>query len=203
MKSLEAVQEWLLAAIRRPAAALGVSEMVRDEHGKLTPVDRLEIYGRSFYGRLLQVLEGEFPVLRHAMEPDLFEQFAGEYLRAYPPGSYTLTELGKNFPKYLRDTRPVDSEELWPEFLIELATLERTFGEVYQADGPENHKLAVAEGFDAIAAEPWTRILKCHFPVHEYFLAVRKKKEDAEFPAPGETTILVYRRDYRVRLRAR
>ena len=191
-----------MSAIQRPAAAVGVTEMVRNEHGSLTSVDRLEIYGRSFYGRLLQVLEGEFPVLRHAMEQDLFEQFAGEYLRAYPPGSYTLTELGKNFPKYLRDTRPEDSTELWPEFLIELATLERVFNEVYQADGPENHEVIPADDLDAIAEEPWTQILQCHFPVHEYFLAVRQK-EDADFPAPRNTILLVYRRDYRVRLRAR
>lgn len=200
MKSLEAIQEWLFSAIQRPTAAPGISEMVRDDHGQLTPVERLEIYGKSFYGRLLQVLEGEFPVLRHAMEPDLFEQFGGKYLGAYPPGSYTLTDLGKNFPKYLRDTRPEDSSELWPEFLIELATLERVFSEVYQSDGPENHEIIPADDFDGIAAEPWTRVLNCHFPVHSYFLAVRRN-EDPDLPIPEETTLLVYRRDFRVRLR--
>lgn len=202
MKSLKAIQEWLVSAIQQLAAAQGICEMVRDEQGRLSPVERLEIYGKSFYGRLLQVLEGEFPVLRHAMEGDLFAQFAGEYLRIHPPGSYTLTDLGKNFPKYLRDTRPEDSNELWPEFLIELAILERVFSEVYQGDGPENHDVTPAEDFEGIVSEPWTRILFCHFPVHRYLLAVRKQ-EDPELPSPRETTLLVYRRDYRVRLRAR
>lgn len=203
MKSLKAIQEWLVAAIRQPAAAVGVQDMVRGDHGALTPSDRLRIYGRSFHGRLLQVLEGEYPVLRYAMEADLFEQFAGEYLRSHPPGSYTLTELGKNFPKFLRETRPEDSAELWPEFLIELATLERVFGEVYQGDGPENYDEATAADFDDIAQEPWTRVLQCHFPVHDYFLSVRRKKGDTELPAPMKTTLLVYRRDFQVKLRAR
>ena len=183
MKSLEAIQEWLVSAIQQPAAAQGICEMVRDEQGHLSPVERLEIYGKSFYGRLLQVLEGEFPVLRHAMEADLFAQFAGEYLRINPPGSYTLTDLGKNFPKYLRDTRPEDSNELWSEFLIELAILERVFSEVYQGDGPENLDVTPAEDFEGIASEPWMKILSCNFLVHRYFLAVRKQ-QDSELPSP-------------------
>ena len=87
--------------------------------------------------------------------------------------------------------------------MIELATLERVFSEVYQADGPENHEVVPAEDFEGIASEQWTRVLECQFPVHGYFLAVRRNKGDAELPAPQKTTLLVYRRDYRVRLRSR
>jgi hypothetical protein len=202
MKSLVGIQEWLLRAIQHPAGASDAKSMVRSTHGPLTPVDRLEIYGRSFHGRLLQVLEGEYAALRHAMEPDLFHQFASEYLRVHPPSTYTLNDLGKKFPQYLRDTRPHDPTELWPEFLINLATLERTFSEVYNADGPENHKLVPATDTEEIAKEPWTRILPCQFPVHDYFLAFKNGPASAEVPAPRETTLLVYRRNYRVMIRS-
>ena len=201
MKSLAEMQRWLLGAIQHPSAASEVSGMVRNNHGSLTPVDRLEIYGRSFHGRLLQVLESEYPALRHAMEPPLFLQFAAEYLRVDPPTTYTLMDLGKGFPAYLRKTRPEDRAELWPEFLIDLATLERTFSEVYQADGPENHDLIPATSTRDIAEEPWTRKLECQFPVHEFFLAFKNGTPGDDFPAPRPTTLLVYRRNYRVRIR--
>lgn len=201
MTSLEGIQEWLLRAIQYPAGTRDAAAMVRSTHGTLTPVDRLEIYGRSFHGRLLQVLESEYPALRHAMEPDLFLHFAAGYLRAHPPTTYTLNKLGKNFPQYLRDTRPDDPAELWPEFLIDLATLERTFSEVYHADGPENHHPAPATDTHEIAQEPWTRTLECHFPVHEYFLAFKNGPAPDEIPGPQETTLLVYRRNYRVMIR--
>lgn len=203
MKSLAAMQEWLLQAIQHPSGTSDAAKMVRGAYGTLTPVDRLEIYGRSFHGRLLQVLEGEYPALRHAMGQELFLQFAGEYLRAYPPDTYTLQSLGQNFPTYLRETRPIDSSELWPEFLIDLATLERTFSEVYQADGPENHDLTPSTESDQISQEPWTQTLTFQFPVHEFFLTFKTDSEADLILTPRPCTLLVYRRDYRVRIRER
>lgn len=210
MSNLESLQQWLLSAIQFPHTKQDqeIEAVIADANGQLSPTERIGIYARSFHGRLLQSLEAEYPVLKHALGEELFAQFASGYLHSYPPNSYTLTHLGKNFPKYLRQTRPEDSSELWPEFLIDLATLERTFFEVYHGDGPENSDHPPATKPQEIANEPWTRTLNLAFPTHDYFQAARlhlrePDKHDApEFPAPQPTALIIYRRDFQVRFQA-
>src|SRR5260370_15904159 len=97
----------------------------------LTALERLDIYHRAYFARLVECLRDEFPVLVHALGEDAFDAFALNYLQRYPSRSYTLNHLGTRFPHYLAETRPDDGDALsWPDFLIDLATLELTFGEV-------------------------------------------------------------------------
>ncbi|MCF3648166.1 DNA-binding domain-containing protein [Synoicihabitans lomoniglobus] len=209
MIPFESLQRWLLAAIQQPQSkdVREIESVVANANGRLPPAARIGIYAASFHGRLIQCLESEYPVLRHALEEDLFHQFATGYLQTFPPTTYTLTRLGENFPRHLRETRPDNEAELWPEFIINLATLERTFFEVYHAEGHEKTTPKPATDPVAIAAEPWTRTLHLAFPVHDYFPAARLHLKEPEIhaapdiPAPRSTTVLIYRRNFQVRLR--
>lgn len=202
MRPFKETQHWLASAIRYPMSHQDeIGTMIQGgKGGGLSAEARLAIYGEAFYGRLHQVMQGEYPALRHAMEQDLFDHFVAEYLRAYPPSSYTLTDLGKKFPAYLRDTRPPDDEELWPEFIIELAQLERTFQEVFYGEGGEKTNKQQGKSFESIAQESFSVVLQCRFPVHEYFLAFRSGEELEYLPEPRSSKIIVYRRDYQVHL---
>ncbi|HEY2147291.1 MAG TPA: DNA-binding domain-containing protein, partial [Pirellulales bacterium] len=114
-----------------------------------TSVERLSIYANAYYARLLECLGEEFPVLKQTLGEETFDAFAFDYLQRYPSQSYTLGKLGENFARYLRDTRPAANNEAqsgdasddggelpadWPDFLIELATVEWIFSQVF--DGP-------------------------------------------------------------------
>ena len=202
MNSLRELQDLLAKAIRFPSHYADRAEALILNNG-LPAKERLAIYGRSFYGRLLEIMQQEFPSLRHALGEDLFSQFSFTYLEEYPPTSYTLYELGKNFPKYLSESRPVDIQENWPDFIIELATLERIFSEVFHDQGPET--LTTKEELltiEQIQASPWTRTLNCQFPVHHYFLKIRKGEFPEVIPEPESYQVLVYRKDYNVHLQA-
>ncbi len=162
---------------------------------------------------MLECLREEFPVLKHALGEELFDAFAAEYLQHYPSRSYTLFQLGVNFPRFLHETRP-DRETggigapSWPDLLIDLATLERTFNEVFDGPGVEGQDLLDADRLRAISAErllearlvgvPCLRLLALRYPVHTYFTAVRRH-EDPEPPEPAETYLAVTRRRYVVR----
>ena len=73
---------------------------------RLTGVEGLAIYQRSYYLRILKCMREQFPALCHALGEEVFIDFARQYLQACPSDSYTLYELGKRFPDYLEKTRP-------------------------------------------------------------------------------------------------
>jgi hypothetical protein len=205
---LDGLQQWLQRAVTTPwqinaAEAPGI---IASKGGELSPAERLQIYSGSYQGRLLECMRSEFPALELALDGDLFTRFASEYLIAQPPRSYTLTVLGAGFPGYLNDTRP-DGDELWPEFIIELATLERIFSEVYHGEGVEKTGATASNETEAILLEPGSRRIECRFPIDRYFLAARDhlrepaENETPKFPAPEPTTLLIFRRDYVVKFR--
>jgi hypothetical protein len=223
------IQRWLQAAVMHPAgvaqgiasaAARGHIDVGPDEaetvvtrSRALTALERLAIYGNAYYARLLECLREEFPVLAHAFGEEVFDAFAVGYLQQYPSRSYTLFQLGVNFPRYLAETRPEGGggEGLpadWPDFLIDLATLERTFNEVFDGPGMEGERLLDADRLRALSPErllearlvgvPCLRLLVLRYPVHKYFTAVRRY-EGPDPPGPAETHLAVTRRRYAVR----
>ena len=86
------------------------AERVVTRSKALTAVERLSIYGNAYYGRLLECMREEFPAVTHALGEETFDAFATAYLQNYPSRSYTLTQLGKNFPNFLVETRPEREE---------------------------------------------------------------------------------------------
>ncbi len=228
-RQLGTIQRWMLATIMHPA---GVSDGMASEEARrhidvgpehaervierskaLTAIERLDIYGRAYFARLLDCLREEFPVLKQALGEDVFNGFAAEYLERYPSRSYTLFHLGLNFPRFLAETRPDRDENrtsatAWPDFLIDLATLELTFNGVFDGPGVEGKDLLDTGGIQDVAPErllearfvgvPCLRLLELRYPVHRYFTSVRRREEPS-MPEPADTWLAVTRRDYVVR----
>ena len=185
-ETLGALQLWMQQAVTHPAGVnpANVGERIRPS-GALTAIERLSIYNQSYHARLLDCFRSFYPALLHALGGDLFDQFALAYLKASPPVSFTLAQLTDSFPQWLKETRPADGEGLWPDFVIELASLELAFRQVYDGPGPEG---------------PALRRFACRYPVHLYQAAVRRG-EKPEAPPPSETFLALSRRNYRVVVR--
>jgi hypothetical protein len=229
MPDLDQIQRWMLAVIRHQGGAyqgvaspeaqdiLAVSpeevENVVTRSRALTALERLDIYNRAYFSRLIECLREEFPVLVQALGEETFDAFALDFLQKYPSRSYTLNYLGTNFPRYLAETRPAEdrprnSAASWPDFLIDLATLELTYNEVFDGPGVEGQPLLHLDQLLAIPPERWPetrlvpvcclRLLRLRFPVHRYIRAVRQKK-DPSFPRARTTHLAVSRRDYVIR----
>ncbi len=227
-RDLDVVQEWMQAVITHPngivagiesdsarrridVTANEVEEVIGRSH-TLTSIDRLAIYGNAYYARLLECLREEFPALAQAVGEESFNAFAFGYLQTYPSRSYTLAQLGANFPRYLTETRPDDDTQSatanWTDLVIDLATLERTYSEVFDGFGPERQQLLQPDDLQAISADRWPaarlvpvdclRLLELKFPVHEYATAVRQNQQPPP-PDSSPTFLVVTRRDYVVR----
>src|SRR5262245_51456491 len=109
--------EWMQAVITNPAGiAGGVSsdearrqidisfeelEEIVPRSRALSAAQRLAIYNRAYRVRLIEALHAEFPCVLQALGNEIFSDFVAEYLRRYPPSSYTLRDLGTDFPAFL------------------------------------------------------------------------------------------------------
>ena len=188
------------------------SEEVISRSQALDSIERLHVYGNAYYARLIECMGGEFPATQAALGEEAFSGFVMGFLQVSPSTSYTLGDLGKAFPEYLAESRPpreIDGPD-WADFLIELATLERTYGEVFDGPGEEKTKLMQANDLLSIPPDRWgdarlqtassLHLLTFQFPVQDYAAAVRKQ-EEATVPPPTETHLAINRRDYIVRRR--
>lgn len=205
------LQEWLGSAITRPGGAPVGLEAVICSTARLGASERVELYNRSYHMRLLEVMRVTYPGLRHMLGRELFDDFALEYLGARPSRSYTLHRLGAGFAGYLAETRP-DADgapEAWTSMLIDLARLERTFAEVYDAPGSEGHRVPGAADLPlepdlgsleaTVEPVPCLRLAASSFPAAAYLSAVRRGA-DPLLPAPAASFVAVSRRDYVVTL---
>lgn len=228
-RSLDRIQKWMQAVITHPhGVAAGIESHDAQSEIEVTPeaiesvitrskalgsIERLEVYGSAYYARLLECLREEFSAVAHAVEEETFDSFSFEYLQKYPSTSYTLGHLGEHFPQFLRETRPERDADAgedpdWADFLIDLATLERLYSDVFDGPGIENERPLTAEDFARIPPEVWPevklvvapcfRLIQLQFPVHEYITALRENREP-EMPAPDRTWLAVTRRNFVVR----
>ena len=96
----------------------------------------------------------------------------------------------------------------WPEFLIDLATLEWTFAKVFDGPGVEGQALLDADELQRIEPEAWAaarletvpclKLLTLRFPLNDYYSALRRK-ESPPLPDPAPSWLAVTRRDFVVR----
>jgi hypothetical protein len=226
LRDLKTIEHWMQAVITNPAAVqeavaaeaaqrhISIShddlEQVVTRSHSLTAAARLAIYGHAYFARLQECLRAEFPVLLHAIDEELFNLFTFEYLRNYPSRSYTLNQLGENFPRYLAETRPdrdapPNAREGWPDFIIDLATLERVFSRTFDGPGVEGRQTLDASELFAAGQLAEARflpvvclkLLSFRYPVSEYFRAVRNH-EDPALPQPAATFLAMTRQNYTV-----
>ena len=229
---LDVVQRWFQAVVSHPSGvgegvdsskAQGLICLKRDELEKIvrstrrfSASERLSVYANAYYARLLECLGESFPVLKHALGEDTFNEFAFGYLQTYPSRSYTLNRLGEGFARYLDETRPRSSgtEPLgpdWPDFLIDLARLEWVIGQVFDGPGLEQEDPLDYESLQAIAPDQWPqarlklavclKLLQFSYPINDYYTEARRASEGEEIPLPEARRqfVAISRREYVVR----
>lgn len=218
-RDLAQLQRWMQSVIMHPGgveqgAEASELEQTIEPSRSQTSAERLAIYNRAYFARLMECLAEQFPVLRQTLGDELFGDFALAYLIACPSRSYTLSQLGARFAEYLAETRPArgeneSSDPAWPEFLVDLARLEWTIGEVFDAEGAENEAPLAPARLQEIAPHEWPlvrlatvpclRLLVQRFPVNDFYATVRKEGRVLDVPQPAASYMALSRRQYVVR----
>jgi hypothetical protein len=224
----------------------GELERLVRRSSRLSAEERLAIYANAYYARLLECLGDCFPALKAVLGAEVFDGFAFDYLQRYPSRSYTLDRLGERFAAFLEETRPdrtpaadgagavvgagPDAADArggaaptptWPDFLIDLATLEWSIAKVFDGPGAEGEPLLAAADLPAadrfaaarLVPVPCLRLLRFRFPVNAFYTAARAALRVAPpaapaaagmdlglaFPAPAVSWLALSRSDFVVR----
>jgi hypothetical protein len=214
LAELRRLQRWLGAAIAGGEPAEdppGGAGAVLSSTAELSAERRLALYARSHRLRLLGAMRASYPGLCQLLGAELFDEFALDYLRAHPSRSPSLQRLGDAFPDHLAATRPDAGgvPEAWPQTIVDLARLERTVAEVYDAPGLEGEDALSGAALPATASPAWLaaqaepspclRLLRASFPAGAFLSAVRRG-EEPPLPLPAPSFVAVCRREFAVTL---
>jgi hypothetical protein len=113
--SLEAIQREMAAAVMQPLTAdedmrrtapdgRAMSDVAGSfiaPNSRLTAFERLEIYNRQYWFRVLGALAEDFPALRSIIGGRAFETLSIAYLAAHPNCSFSLRNLGSALVAWL------------------------------------------------------------------------------------------------------
>lgn len=165
----------------------------------LTAQQRLAIYQRSYYSRLIECMRGQFKALHHTLGDALFDDFSRLYLKEKPSSSPNLANLGDDFPNFLNRTRPdKDNPELWIDFMIAMAQFECDLYRIFDQEGSEGETLA-----DKNTLNENLKLQKCFslhnypFDVNTYYQQVAEEKSP-EIKRTDKIYIAFVRTNYQV-----
>ncbi len=155
-----------------------IAEEIVKPNDRLTSVERLEIYNRVYWFRLLSSLADDFPGLREVIGQEAFDKVLLGYLTEMPSVSYTLRDLGSRLEAWLR---------AHPEFIsgnermaLDMVRLE--WADIEAFDAAEFPILTQAElaglGEDPVFhLQPYLQLLDLAYPVDELLLKVRETED--------------------------
>jgi hypothetical protein len=168
---------------------------------QFSPAAGLAIYQRSFGQRLASCMREQFPALCHALGAALFDDFVADYIRAQPPESHTLYDLGRRFAAWLESERPdrdlpPEAHETWIDFIIDLARFEYALFMLFDAPGHEGRPFADPGTPDSdLSLQPAFTLAASRFPVAPYYHGVRLG-ENPDLPAYDDSFVALVRTDY-------
>ena len=150
---------------------------------RLTSFERLEIYNRQYWFRVLSSMIEDFPGLRAVLGDRRFEAMSKAYLVDCPSRSFTLRHLGSRLEAWLR------KHPKWAgakqALAVDIAQLE--WADIEAFDGKAEPALRPADLHAEAGAklklklQPYLRLLGLRYPVDDLLLEVRKEDEDTDF----------------------
>lgn len=104
----------------------------------LKPEERVEIYNQQYWFRLINTLQDFFPLLVRLFGYDDFnESIAIPYLKKNPPHHWSLNELGKQLPDWIKSNYKLEDRQL----VFDAARLDQAFHDIFffkKMDPPSN-----------------------------------------------------------------
>lgn len=156
---------------------------------RLTSFERLEIYNRQYWFRVLSALAEDFPGLRAVLGERQFDAMAKAYLLANPSRSFTLRNLGARMEIWLRKNRKWGGTK--QDLALDIARLE--WADIEAFDGKSSPALRREDLASAdparlkLTLQPYVRLLRFQYPVDDLLLEVRKDDEEPEFSSNAFT----------------
>ena len=162
---------------------------------RLSSFERLEIYNKQYWFRVLDSMIEDFPGLRAVLGERRFDAMAKAYVTANPSRSFTLRNLPAQLAPWLRKHPKWAGKN--QQLALDIAGLEWADIEAFDAKAEpplEQKDLPAASGETAAMAarlkltlQPYLRLLDLQYPVDDLLLEVRKDDEDTDFASNAFT----------------
>jgi hypothetical protein len=149
---------------------------IRPNH-HLSAFERLEIYNRQYWFRVMAALAEDFPALEAVVGSEQFAELSRHYLTAHPSRSYTLRNIGSCLPAWLAEH---------PEYAggcaalaLDAARVEWACVEAFDlAEMPPigAEEIASLDTDAHLTLQPYLCLLKLHYPVDDLVLKVHEER---------------------------
>lgn len=155
-----------------------IAEEIVKPNDRLSSSERIEIYNRVYWFRILSSLADDFPGLRAVIGQEKFDKVLLGYLTDMPSISFTLRDLGSRLEQWLQDhPESMGSKE---RMALDMVRLE--WAEIEAYDAAEFPVLTQTElaslGEDPVFhLQPYIQLLELAYPVDELLLKVRDEEE--------------------------
>ena len=155
---------------------------------RLTAVERLEIYSRSYWFRILDSLRDDFPGLAAVLGTRAFYKMARAYLTECPSQSFTMRNLGSRLAEWLAKHPEYTGKST--DLAFDMARLEWAHIETY--DGPERKALGPEDLLEPgpdlrVALQPHLALLALRYPVDDFRIDANHAKAAEEHSTASNT----------------
>src|SRR5580704_15720679 len=150
----------------------GIAACYVKPNAQLSSFERLEIYNRQYWFRVIGAVSEDFPALSAVLGSKRFDSLVLAYLKENSSTSFTLRNLGARLPRWLEDH---------PEFaptrhalVLDVARLEWAYVEAFDkfATAPLTLEDFANLGDDSkLFLQPHLQLLDLRYPVDELVLA--------------------------------
>ncbi len=143
---------------------------------RLTSFERLEIYNRQYWFRVLDCFYADYPGLRAVLGERAFLKLAEAYLCRYPSVSFTLRNLGSRLEKFLLKEPQFAGRKL--DLALDVVRFE--WAQIVAFDDLALPPCGIAEMIGMNPAklkmrlQPYLTLLALQYPVDEYVISVKR-----------------------------
>ncbi len=155
---------------------------------RLSSLDRIGIYNRQYWYRLIDCLYDDFPGLRRIIGAKKFEKIVRLYLGEYPSRSFALRDLGENMVPFLESQRDLLTRRY--HAAIEMAQFE--WAQVVAFDGEASEPIThgaiqnIAPEELRFSLQPYVTLLELSFPCDDMVLELKRTESHRSEAAKGD-----------------
>ncbi len=187
---LQALQRLMAQAVMRPlttaakmnprwidgTSARNVVAGFIKPNDRLTSFERLQLYNRQYWFRLLDCFYEDYPGLRAVMGERKFSRLAREYFTECPSVSFTMRNLGQFLVRFIESHPKLVAPE--NQLALDMARLEWAHIEAF--DNAAETPITSDDMLDAnphtlrLRLQPYLTLLRLNYELDDFLIAVRR-----------------------------
>ena len=172
-------EEGISERTRRGEPMQQVAEDIVKPNDRLSSVERLEIYSRSYWFRIISSLNEDFVGLRAVVGDKKFDALVEAYLADNPSRSFTLRNLGSRLGQWLR----ANPQYTHPHEQLALDMVRLEWADIEAFDAGEElvlnlEDLARTPEELSLRLQPHVRLLDLNYPVDKLLLEIREDSDE-------------------------